>query len=86
MYSLWDWYALPEWIVEVAERLRKVQIEHRPALEVIQRFGGGISSTSFFAMFHLLPEYFNVLCIFYPFFCSSFRNSTSSVSLFGYLV
>ena len=38
MYSLWDWYALPEWIVEVAERLRKVQIEHRPALEVIQRF------------------------------------------------
>ena len=38
MYSLWDWYALPEWIVEAAERLRKVQIEHRPALEVIQRF------------------------------------------------
>ncbi len=38
MYALWDWYALPEWIVEVAERLRKVQIEHRPALEVIRRF------------------------------------------------
>lgn len=38
MYSLWDWYCLPEWIVEVAERLRKVQIEHKPALEVIQRF------------------------------------------------
>lgn len=38
MYALWDWYALPEWIIEVAERLRKVQIENRPALEVIQRF------------------------------------------------
>ena len=38
MYALWEWYALPEWIVEVAERLRKVQIEHRPALEVIRRF------------------------------------------------
>ncbi len=38
MYSLWNWYRLPEWIIEIAERLRKVQIENRPALEVIQRF------------------------------------------------
>ena len=38
MYALWNWYRLPEWIVEIAERLRKVQIECRPALEVIQRF------------------------------------------------
>ena len=38
MYNLWNWYRLPEWIVEVAERLRKVQIESRPALEVIERF------------------------------------------------
>nr|WP_296464324.1 DNA adenine methylase [uncultured Acetatifactor sp.] len=38
MYALWDWYRLPEWIVEVGERLRKVQIECRPALEVIKRF------------------------------------------------
>ncbi len=38
MYTLWDWYALPEWIVEAAERLRKVQIERSPALEVIKRF------------------------------------------------
>ena len=38
-YALWNWYRLPEWIVEIAERLRKVQIECRPALEVIQRFG-----------------------------------------------
>lgn len=38
MYALWSWYRLPEWIVEVAERLRCVQIEHRPAIEVIQRF------------------------------------------------
>lgn len=37
-YALWNWYRLPEWIIEIAERLRKVQIENRPALEVIQRF------------------------------------------------
>lgn len=38
-YALWDWYRLPEWIVDIAERLRMVQIENRPALEVIERFG-----------------------------------------------
>ena len=38
MYSLWNWYRLPDWIIEIAERLRKVQIECRPALEVIERF------------------------------------------------
>lgn len=38
-YSLWNWYRLPEWIIEIAERLRMVQIENRPALEVIERFG-----------------------------------------------
>lgn len=38
MYALWDWYRLPEWIIDIAERLRKVQIENRPALEVIERF------------------------------------------------
>lgn len=37
-YALWNWYRLPGWIIEVAERLRTVQIENRPALEVIQRF------------------------------------------------
>ena len=37
-YALWNWYRLPDWIIEVAERLRMVQIEHRPALEVIRRF------------------------------------------------
>lgn len=37
-YALWDWYRLPEWIIDVAERLRMVQIENRPALEVIRRF------------------------------------------------
>ncbi len=37
-YAMWDWYCLPERIIEVAERLRKVQIECRPALEVIRRF------------------------------------------------
>ena len=38
MYALWNWYRLPEWIIEIAERLRQVQIENRPALEVIKRF------------------------------------------------
>ena len=31
MYALWDWYNLPVRVIEVAERLRKVQIENRPA-------------------------------------------------------
>lgn len=38
MYALWNWYRLPAWILEVAERLRKVQIEHAPALDLIKRF------------------------------------------------
>ncbi len=38
-YALWDWYQLPEWVLETADRLRMVQIENRPALEVIRRFG-----------------------------------------------
>lgn len=38
MYALWNWYRLPEWIIDIAERLKKVQIENRPALEVIERF------------------------------------------------
>ena len=38
-YALWDWYQLPEWILGIAERLRTVQIENRPALDVIRRFG-----------------------------------------------
>lgn len=37
-YALWNWYRLPEWIVGIAERLRMVQIENRPAVEVIKRF------------------------------------------------
>ncbi len=37
-YALWNWYRLPDWIMEIAERLRKVQIKNRPALEVIKRF------------------------------------------------
>lgn len=37
-YALWNWYRLPDWIIDVAERLRMVQIENRTALEVIQRF------------------------------------------------
>lgn len=37
-YALKNWYRLPDWCIEIAERLRKVQIENRPALEVIKRF------------------------------------------------
>lgn len=37
-YALWDWYRLPGWILDITERLRCVQIENRPALEVIKRF------------------------------------------------
>lgn len=37
-YALWNWYRLPEWIVDIAERLRTVQIENRHAFEVIERF------------------------------------------------
>nr|DAL76821.1 MAG TPA: DNA adenine methylase [Bacteriophage sp.] len=37
-YALWNWYRLPEWIIDIVERLRMVQIENRPALEVIERF------------------------------------------------
>lgn len=39
MYALWNWYRLPEWVLGIVERLRMVQIENRPALEVIERFG-----------------------------------------------
>lgn len=38
-YALWDWYRLPGWIINIAERLRMVQIENRPAIELIERFG-----------------------------------------------
>ncbi len=37
-YALWSWYRLPDWIIEITERFRKVQIENRPALEIISRF------------------------------------------------
>lgn len=38
MYALWDWYSLPQRVIDVADRLRKVQIEHRPALELIRLY------------------------------------------------
>ncbi len=37
-YASQDWCHLPDKIMQAAERLRGVQIEHRPAVEVIQRF------------------------------------------------
>lgn len=40
-YASEDWAALPGRIMEAAERLRGVQIECRPAVEVIKRFNFG---------------------------------------------
>ena len=37
-YAATDWCKLPERIMEAAERLRGVQIENRPAAELIKRF------------------------------------------------
>lgn len=37
-YALQNWYNLPGCIIETAERLRRVQIENKPAIEVIERF------------------------------------------------
>ena len=37
-YAARAWTELPDLILQAAERLREVQIEHRPALEVIRRF------------------------------------------------
>lgn len=37
-YAARDWCGVPDRIVEVAERLRGVQIENRPAVDVIRRF------------------------------------------------
>ena len=37
-YAALDWKDIPEKVMAVAERLRGVQIENRPAVDVIQRF------------------------------------------------
>lgn len=37
-YALHNWYRLPRWIMETTERLRSVQIENMPAVDLIQRF------------------------------------------------
>lgn len=36
-YALSNWYRLPDWIMKSTERLKEVQIENRPAVEVIRR-------------------------------------------------
>lgn len=38
MYAVYNWYRLPEWIIGITDRLKQVQIENRPAIEVIKRF------------------------------------------------
>lgn len=40
-YAALDWKSLPERLMEAAERLRGVQIENRPAVEVMGRFCHG---------------------------------------------
>ena len=37
-YASKDWRSLPERIIEAAERMRGVQIENKPAVDVIERF------------------------------------------------
>lgn len=37
-YTALDWCNMPEKIIEAAERLRGVQIENRPAIEIIKRY------------------------------------------------
>lgn len=37
-YALHNWCRLPEWIMDAAERLKQVQIENMPAVELIKRF------------------------------------------------
>ena len=37
-YALWNWNRLPGWILEAAERLKQVQIENMPAVELVRRF------------------------------------------------
>lgn len=38
MYAVSNWYRLPEWILNIVDRLKQVQIENRSAIEVIKRF------------------------------------------------
>jgi DNA adenine methylase len=38
MYAVYNWYRLPEWVIGIVDRLKQVQIENRPALEIIKRF------------------------------------------------
>lgn len=38
MYAVYNWYRLPRWIINTADRLKQVQIENMPAKEVIKRF------------------------------------------------
>jgi DNA adenine methylase len=37
-YALWNWTRLPEWVLASVDRLKEVQIENRPALEIIERY------------------------------------------------
>lgn len=38
MYSVRDWCKLPENMLAIADRLKQVQIDNRPAVEIIKRF------------------------------------------------
>lgn len=38
MYAAFNWYRLPEWIMQVADRLKQCQIENQPAVKLIKRY------------------------------------------------
>ncbi|GKX29033.1 SAM-dependent methyltransferase [Vallitalea longa] len=38
MYAAYNWYRLPSWIIQIADRLKNCQIDNRPAVELIKRF------------------------------------------------
>ena len=37
-YAMRNWYRLPAWVMETVERLKEIQIDCKPAINVIERF------------------------------------------------
>lgn len=38
MYAAYNWYRLPEWIMQIVDRLKQCQIENQPAIKLIKRY------------------------------------------------
>lgn len=38
MYAVYNWYRLPNWVIAIADRLKKTQIENMSAIDLIKRF------------------------------------------------